>query len=43
MTRFDRYLLRTITATSLMALAFLLAVDYIVQISVDADDLAQGR
>ena len=42
MTRFDRYLLRTITATSLIALAFLLAVDYIVQISVDADDLGQG-
>ena len=43
MTRFDRYLLRTITATSLIALAFLLAVDYIVQISVDADDLGQGN
>ena len=42
MTRFDRYLLRTILATSLIALAFLLAVDYIVQISVDADDLGQG-
>ena len=43
MTRFDRYLLRTILATSLIALAFLLAVDYIVQISVDADDLGQGN
>lgn len=29
MTRFDRYLLRTILATSLIALAFLLAVDYL--------------
>ena len=43
MTRFDRYLLRTILATSLIALAFLLAVDYIVQISVDADDIGQGN
>ena len=43
MTRFDRYLLRTILVTSLIALAFLLAVDYIVQISVDADDLGQGN
>ena len=43
MTRFDRYLLRTILTTSLIALAFLLAVDYIVQISVDADDLGQGN
>ena len=42
MTRFDRYLLRTILATSLIALLFLLAVDYIIQISVDADDLGQG-
>ena len=43
MTRFDRYLLRTILATSLIALAFLLAVDYIVQSSVDAYDLGQGN
>ncbi|MDO4642425.1 MAG: LPS export ABC transporter permease LptG [Cardiobacteriaceae bacterium] len=42
-TRFDRYLLRTILITTLITLIFLLAVDFIIQVSADADDIGQGH
>ncbi|EHM55880.1 LptF/LptG family permease [Cardiobacterium valvarum] len=43
LTRFDRYLLRTILTTTLITLAFLLSVDLIIQISAEADDLGHAH
>ena len=43
LTRFDRYLLRTILITTLITLVFLLSVDLIIQVSAEADDLGRGH